>query len=420
MLNTKINKKFFLSVIFFLLFPSIACAEKSFRTHISDSKYVPSEIEFYTNVLPGLSGKNVILITNPSGIGRSPERILREFKKHNVKIKHLIGLEHGFLGLEEDFSKSPVTVDEFFNLPIYHIYRVKNAELPAILKGTDVILFDVQDMGMRCYTYLTVLKRIMDGIPDSKNTKLIVLDHVNPALYLKGRGEMIDKRFLNFAGEFPSLFFGGLTLGESAAYYNAEYLENRIQLEIISPKNAKRSFDWDKEGIPWITPSPNLPTVDSAINYLGLVLLEGVNVSVGRGTTAPFVYFGAPWMIEPEKLAEELNQNSGGDYYYQTVFFKPVFGPYKNEICRGLRLTVVNRKYDPLKMVFQLIVVLKSNYKEFKWRSYPDGTYNIDFLWGTESFRKAVDSGKSYDQYSKYLSFAEKEYNEKIKKYYLY
>lgn len=112
-----------------------------------------------------------------------------------------------------------------------------------------------------------------------------------------------------------------MTLGESAAYYNAEYLENRVQLKIISPKNAKRSFDWDKEGIPWITPSPNLPTVDSAVNYLGLVLLEGVNVSVGRGTTAPFVYFGAPWMIEPEKLAEELNQNSGGDYYYQTVFF---------------------------------------------------------------------------------------------------
>ncbi len=119
-------------------------------------------------------------------------------------------MEHGFLGLEEDFSKSPVTVDEFFNLPIYHIYRVKNAELPTILKGADAILFDVQDMGMRCYTYLTVLKRIMDGIPDPTNTRLIVLDHVNPALYLKGRGEMIDKRFLNFAGEFPSLFFGRL------------------------------------------------------------------------------------------------------------------------------------------------------------------------------------------------------------------
>ncbi|WP_000935308.1 exo-beta-N-acetylmuramidase NamZ domain-containing protein, partial [Leptospira interrogans] len=189
MLNTKIKKKLFLSVIFFLFLPSVACAEKSFRKHIADSKLIPSEIEFYSNILPGLSGKNVILITNPSGIGRSPERILREFKKHDVKIKHLIGLEHGFLGLEEDFSKSPVTVDEFFNLPIYHIYRVKNAELPTILKGADAILFDVQDMGMRCYTYLTVLKRIMDGIPDPTNTRLIVLDHVNPALYLKGRGE---------------------------------------------------------------------------------------------------------------------------------------------------------------------------------------------------------------------------------------
>ncbi|MDV6234927.1 DUF1343 domain-containing protein [Leptospira ellisii] len=420
MLYTKIKKKFFLLVIFFLFLPSVACAEKSFRKHIADAKLVPSEVEFYSGVLPGLSGKNVILITNPSGIGRSPERIIKEFKKNDVKIKHLIGLEHGFLGLEEDFSKSPVTVDEFFNLPIYHIYRVKNSELPAILKGADAIVFDVQDMGMRCYTYLTVLKRIMDGIPEPAQTKLIVLDHVNPALYLKGRGEMIDKKYLNFAGEFPSLFFSGLTLGESAAYYNSEFLNQKIRLEVIAPKNAKRSFDWDKEGIPWTTPSPNLPMVDSAINYLGLVLLEGVNVSVGRGTTAPFVYFGAPWMTEPESLAEELNKRSNGDYYYQTVFFKPVFGPYKNEICRGLRLTVVNRKYDPLKMAYQLVFSIKTSYKDFKWRSYPDGTYNIDFLWGTTSFRNAIDSGKTYEQYSEILNSAEKEYNEKIKKYYLY
>ncbi|XDD51733.1 exo-beta-N-acetylmuramidase NamZ domain-containing protein [Leptospira sp. WS92.C1] len=420
MLYTKIKKKFFLLVIFFLFLPSAACAEKTFRKHISHSQLIPSETEFYSTILPGLSGKNVILITNPSGIGRSPERIIREFKKNDVKIKHLIGLEHGFLGLEEDFSKSPVTVDEFFNLPIYHIYRVKNAELPAILKGADAILFDVQDMGMRCYTYLTVLKRIMDGIPDPASTRLIVLDHINPALYLKGRGEMIDKKYLNFAGEFPSLFLTGLTLGESALFYNSEYLSKKIKLEIVSPKNAKRSFDWEQEGIPWTTPSPNLPMVDSAINYLGLVLLEGVNVSVGRGTTAPFVYFGAPWMNEPEKLAEELNQNSNGDYYYQSVFFKPVFGPYKNEICRGLRLTVVNRKYDPLKMAYKLIATIKTNYKDFKWRAYPDGTHNLDFLWGTESLRKSIDSGKTYDQYSEFLSSTEKEYNENIKKYYLY
>ncbi|PJZ68418.1 hypothetical protein CH373_16100 [Leptospira perolatii] len=416
----KRNKKILTSFIFFLTILSDSCTEASPRRHISDSKIVSSESIFYSEILPSLSGKTVVLVTNPSGIGRYPEKILREFKANKVKIKHLIGLEHGFLGLEEDFSKTPVTVDSTFQLPIYHIYRVKNSEIPTLLKGTDAVIFDVLDMGMRCYTYLSVLKRLMDSLPDRDKSRFIVLDHPNPALYLGARGEQLEQKFINFAGEFPSLFMTGLTMGEAARFYNGEYLENSVKLEVISPKNLRRDFNWEKEGIPWTTPSPNLPTLDSAMNYLGLVLLEGVNVSVGRGTQAPFVYFGAPWMDEPDKIVSDLNEGSKGEYYYQSVFFKPSFGPFKGEICRGLRLTVVKRTYDPIRMAYQLIASLKKNYKDFKWRQYPDGTHNIDFLWGTERFRESIDSEVSYENFKESFSQVESQEKQKIRKYFLY
>ncbi|EQA37116.1 PF07075 family protein [Leptospira inadai serovar Lyme str. 10] len=414
------NKKILLSVIFFLTISSDSCTEASPRRHISNSKIIPAEVAFYEEVLPSLSGKTVILVTNPSGIGRYPERILREFKEKKVKIKHLIGLEHGFLGLEEDFSKSPVTMDETFQLPIYHIYKVKNSEIPAILKGADAIVFDVLDMGMRCYTYLSVLKRLMDSLPDPQTTRFVILDHPNPALYLGARGEGIQKKFLNFAGEFPSLFFTGMTIGEAAMFYNGEYLSDKVKLEIISPKNLKRGVDWEKEGIVWTTPSPNLPMLDSARNYLGLVMLEGINVSVGRGTQAPFIYFGAPWMGEPDAIVNELNDSSKEDYYYQSVFFKPTFGPFKGEICRGLRLTVVNKNYDPIRMAYVLIATLKKHYKDFRWRQYPDNTYNIDYLWGTEHFRQSIDSNVSYEEFKRSYSEAEESANRIVRKYRLY
>ncbi|TGM98685.1 exo-beta-N-acetylmuramidase NamZ family protein [Leptospira dzoumogneensis] len=413
------NKKNLTLLIFFLTISSGSCVEASSRSHISKSKIIPAEVSFYDQILPSLAGKSVVLVTNPSGIGRHPEKILKEFKDKKVKIKHLIGLEHGFLGLEEDFSKSPVTMDETFQLPIYHIYKVKNSEIPAILKGADAVVFDVVDMGMRCYTYLSVLKRLMDNLPDP-NTKFILLDHPNPALYLGARGEGIQKKFLNFAGEFPSLFFTGMTLGEAAAFYNGEYLGGKVKLDIISPENFKRGFDWEREGIPWSTPSPNLPMLDSARNYLGLVLLEGVNVSVGRGTQAPFVYFGAPWMNEPEEIINELNEDSKGDYYYQSVFFKPTFGPFKGEICRGLRLTVVNRKYDPIRMAYNLTTIMKKKYKDFKWRQYADGSHNIDFLWGTEKFRESVDAGLTYEQFKATYAESESSTNKLIQKYLIY
>lgn len=374
---------------------------------------------FYSEVLPKWKGKKVMLVTNPSGIGISPERILSEFSANQVTISHLIGLEHGFFGLEEEFSKSPVTIDPNFNVPIYHIYKLSPTDIAGIVAETDEILFDVQGVGMRCYTYLTVLKRLLDAAA-GKKVGVTVLDHPSPSIHLGPRGDFVTKGYQNFAGEFPSPVFTGLTLGEAANFYNAEYLKLKANLRVIPVGGYNRGEQWESLGIPWHTPSPNLPLLENTRNYFALVFLEGVNVSVGRGTQAPFVYFGAPWMKDPRNLADALNKNSGGDYYFSVVYFKPTFGPHTGKICKGLKMSLVNPNYDPIRLAYQLIAEMKSQYpNDFQWTRWSK-VYSIDYLWGSPKFREAITEGKKFESFYQTYQAKEKEYDTKIRKYFLY
>jgi len=415
----------FKAITILVLILSVSCkstpveSEPILRKHPSTSNIKLSHYKFFQDILPTLSKRKVVLVTNPSGIGNNPEKIISKFKEFNIELVSLIGLEHGFFGLEEDFSNSPVTHDGTFSLPIYHIYKLKDDEIEKVVNEGDTIILDVQDMGMRCYTYLTVLKKLMDSTK-GKQIELIVLDHINPGMELGPRGDVLKKGYENLAGEFPLLLFTGLTLGESANYYNSEFLNNKVNLKVIPVENYNRKMKFERTGIPWSTPSPNLPTLETARNYFSLVLLEGINVSVGRGTQAPFIYFGAPWMTDPELISSSMDKIANGDYYFQTVYFKPSFSKYKDKICRGLRLTLVNIDYDPIKLSYNLIKIIKDNYKSnFIWAGGPN-RFMVDLLWGNDSFRKAIDNGLSYEEFYSSFSGREKEYKEKIEKYYIY
>lgn len=412
--------KFFLSLVIGILILNCGGNSADYYIRIPKDKIKvrASSEKFFEETLPSLAGKNIVLVTNPSGIGNNPDKLIAKFNEQGIKIKYLIGLEHGFFGMEEDFSSTPVTIDSTFNLPIYHIYRLKPVELKIILSTkVDAIIFDVQDMGMRCYTYLTVLKRLMDQM-DSES-QLIVLDHPSPGMEMPVAGDEIKQGYENFAGDFPSLFFTGLSMGESANYYNSEVMQNKVNLKVVPVENYRRGMRFEETGLPWYTPSPNLPTLDSARNYMALVLLEGINVSVGRGTQAPFVYFGAPWMKDTEEIVNALNESSGKNYYFQQVFFKPAFGPYKDKICRGLRMNLVNANYDPLRLAYNLIKLIKEKYKkECVWNG--STKFSVDSLWGNDGFRKAIDSGLSYNEFRSTFSQKEEEYAKKIRKYYMY
>ncbi|MDZ4727458.1 MAG: DUF1343 domain-containing protein [Leptospira sp.] len=407
---------------FSLLFILAACqgnTSPQFRVHPANAKIIPSAETFYSEVLPSLSGKKVMLVTNPSGIGNLPSKIISEFAKHNVRLEHLIGLEHGFLGIEEEFSQTPVTLDPVFSRPLYHIYKVKDSELRDLASEVDVVLFDVQDVGMRCYTYVSVLKRLLDAIQNTK-TEMVLLDHIHVAMHLPPMGEKMDPKHTNFAGEFPSLLISGMTLGESAKFYAKEFLKDKVNLKIIPVKGYSRDQYFEETGLVWYTPSPNLPMVETARNYLALVMLEGVNVSVGRGTQAPFVYFGAPWMTEPSELANKLSTLGNKAYFFSTVYFKPTFGPHKGKICHGLRMNLVRADYDPIELSYELIRLMKEVYpKDFRWNKGGQN-YWADQLWGNDHFRNAINEGKSYLEFHKsYLKLEEDEKN-KIKPYLLY
>jgi uncharacterized protein YbbC (DUF1343 family) len=239
-------------------------------------------------------------------------------------------------------------------------------------------------------------------------------------MYLGGRGDLLEKKYENFAGEFPSPFFTGMTLGEEARFYNSEYLQNKIRLNVISVGGYKRNMIWENTGIPWHTPSPNLPTLESARNYFALVFLEGVNVSVGRGTQAPFLYFGAPWMENPNRLAEAMNPIAKEQYYFTPVYFKPAFGPYSGKICQGLRMNLVDLRYDPIELAYHLILFMKQLYpQDFQWTKWSK-TPSIDYLWGNPRFRESIEKGIRYSIFRETYRDKESEFNKKARKYYLY
>ena len=416
MIKVNHKNKFYFLFFGIFLYCGGGCADTTVRIHPRDAGIIYSDSIFYSQTLPTLAGKNVMIISNPSGIGNHPEKILQEFRKNNVNIRFFLGLEHGFLGLDEQFSPVPVTIDPLFNLPVYHIYKLKESEIKDLISTVDAVIFDVQDMGMRCYTYISVLRRVMDQMGKKE---LIILDHINPRMLYKPMGELVKKQFVNFAADFPLPIITGLSMAESALFYNSEFLKNSVNLKIIKPKGYSRSDTFEQAGLQWYTPSPNLPVMESARNYFSLVLLEGVNVSVGRGTQAPFIYFGAPWM-NGHKMLDELNRLGEGKVYYQAVFFKPEFGPYANKICRGLRMNVTDSSYDPIKTIYQLITVMRKNFPgNFSWEK-SGGLYRIDSLWGTSSFRHAIGKGKSFEEFHNTYRVQEEELFRKTKKYYLY
>ncbi|TGK78558.1 DUF1343 domain-containing protein [Leptospira noumeaensis] len=407
---------------FSLCFLVLACQGNTvpqFRVHPLDSKMRISQDIFYEKVLPTMTGKKLMLATNPSGIGTNPKKIITSLEKHKITLEHLIGLEHGFLGLEEEFSQTPVTMDSTFNRPLYHIYRIKDSELRDLVREVDYVVFDVQDVGMRCYTYLSVLKRLMDAMKNTK-TKLIVLDHIHVAMHLPPMGEKMNPRNLNFAGEFPSLLITGMTIGEASRFYNKEYLKDSVDVMVVPVEGYRRGMYFEDTGIPWTTPSPNLPMVDSARNYLSLVLLEGVNVSVGRGTQAPFVYFGAPWMTNAEEFASKLAALGNKSYYFSPVYFKPTFGPHKGKICSGLRMNLVRPDYDPIQLAYDLIKLMKETYpNDFKW-SKGSTNHWVDQLWGNEHFRTSINEGKSFADFHKTYLAEEENERSKIAPYLIY
>ena len=286
-----------------------------------------------------LVGKRVGLITNQTGVdrdGRSTIDLLAHAP--GVKLVALFSPEHGIRG-EFDARVSSST-DETTGLPIYSLYGETERPTDAMLAGVNVLVFDIQDAGVRFYTYITTMGYAMEAAA-AHHIPFYVLDRPDPLGGERIEGPMLDRERTNFVGYFPMPVRMAMTLGEMAQMFNTE---NKIgcDLRIIRMKNWQRRLWFSDTGLPWRNPSPNLRSPEAEILYPGLEILQAGGISVGRGTARPFELLGAPW-TRGEELAAYLNRREISGVRFEPEKFTPDSGVYKGELCDGVRVVAANR-----------------------------------------------------------------------------
>ncbi len=334
-------------------------------------------------------------------------------KKHKLNIIKILAPEHGIKGIAEAGEQVDSFIDDRYGIPVFSLYDItKAAELSnsgsldesmrifdvlkkgktanqEILTGIDTIIFDLQDVGTRIYTYASTLLYLMESGVKS-GIKIIILDRPNPINGKDIEGPLLKyPEFSSFIGVAPIPIRHSMTIGELARFFNGELLKNSVDLEIILMNGWKREMYFEDTGLHWINPSPNLPTPKSVYVYPGQVLFEGTNVSEGRGTTLPFEILGAPW-INGYKMVDILNNlNIDGVKFIET-YFSPHFSKYRGDFCSGLRIEITDKIiYKPFKTTLHIISELFSLYQNgLKFHS----SY-FDHVCGTTSIRKSILNG---------------------------
>ncbi len=286
-----------------------------------------------------LVGKRVGLITNQTGIDRN-RRSTIDLLAHapGVKLVALFSPEHGIRGTLDERVSS--TTDEATGLPVYSLYGENDRPTEAMLAGLDALVFDIQDAGVRFYTYITTMGYAMEAAA-AHHVAFYVLDRPDPLGGERIEGPMLDRDRTNFVGYFPMPVRMAMTLGEMAQMFNAE---NKIgcDLHIIRMQNWRRRMWFSDTGLPWVNPSPNLRSSEVGILYPALEILQAGGVSVGRGTARPFKLLGAPW-IRGEELASYLDRRAIPGVRFEAEKFTPDSGPYKGELCDGVRVVLTDR-----------------------------------------------------------------------------
>ncbi|MBZ5513368.1 MAG: DUF1343 domain-containing protein [Acidobacteriia bacterium] len=287
-----------------------------------------------------LVGLRVGLITNPTGRDRQGRRTVDLlFRAPGVKLKAIFGPEHGFDGTRAEGAVGS-TRDPATGLPVYSLYGETPRPTDTMLEGLDALVVDIQDVGVRFYTYTTTLAYAMEAAA-KKGLRVFVLDRPNPINGLSVEGPMLDRDLTSFVGYFPMPIRHGMTVGELAEMFNAEN-KMGVKLVVIKMRGWERADWFDETGLTWVDPSPNLRNLTEAILYPGVAMAEGANVSVGRGTDTPFELVGAPW-IDGRELAAYLNKRQIQGVRFLPIEFSPRSGPFAGVKCRGVSLIVLNR-----------------------------------------------------------------------------
>jgi uncharacterized protein YbbC (DUF1343 family) len=306
-----------------------------------------------------LKGKRIGLITNQTGVDRNGRSTI-DLLAHapGVKLVALFSPEHGIRGVLDE--RVPSTKDAATGLPVYSLYGETERPTAAMLKGLDALVFDLQDAGVRFYTYITTMGYTMEAAA-AHHLDYYVLDRPDPLGGERIEGPMLDRDHTSFTGYFPMPVRMGMTLGEMAKMFNVEKKIGCI-LHVIRLQNWKRSDWYDQTGLPWVNPSPNLRSSMAEILYPGLEILRAGGISVGRGTDKPFERLGAPW-IRGEEFAEAMNRRAIPGVRFEHDRFTPDAGIYKGELCQAARVVVTDRAaLQTMRMGMEIAATLSKMY----------------------------------------------------------
>ena len=366
-----------------------------------------------------IRGKRVGLITNPTGVDRAYESIIARFRAESeTKLVALYGPEHGVRGNAQAGEYVPFYFDQQLQLPVFSLYgqsRKPPADMltnidgymraydtqptgkkvePDMLQAIDVLVFDIQDVGTRVYTYVATMAYAMQAAAEA-GIPFVVLDRPNPINGVALEGPILEyPRQSSFIGLYPVPLRHGMTAGELARLFNAAFLPRNVELSVVPMEGWNRSAWFDETDFPWVMPSPNMPSLNTAILYPGQVILEGTNVSEGRGTTRPFELFGAPW-IDGHVLMHELNVLKLPGVSFREAWFTPTFSKFVGERCGGCQLHVIDRDaFQPVGTTLALIETVKRIYGD-KLELYAD---YFDHVLGTCSVREAMAEGDRWEE----------------------
>jgi uncharacterized protein YbbC (DUF1343 family) len=359
-------------------------------------------------------GKRVGLITNPTGASRDLRSSVDLLARHpDVKLVALYGPEHGIRGDAQAGEYVPFYDDPVYHIPVFSLYGQSMKPVPGMLKNIDeymrsfdtksagkapegamvkdieVMLYDVQDVGMRVYTYIATMALAMQACAES-GAEFVVLDRPDPINGLDMEGTVLDyPAFSSFVGLYPIPERYGMTIGELALLFNDRFLVRKAKLTVIPMEGWKRSMWFDQTGLPWIIPSPNMPTLDTATVYPGQVYFEGTNVSEGRGTTRPFELFGAPW-IDGTGLAAKLNGLGLPGAAFREAWFTPTFSKFEGRLCGGCQIHVTDRAvYRSFDTALHVIKTIRDMYPD-KFEFHKE---YFDKIMGTAKVREALEAG---------------------------
>jgi len=338
------------------------------------------------------AGQRMGIIANQTAQDSQGRFIVDVFKMiPDAVVVALLAPEHGLWGSKAAGESIQTTIHPTYQIPVHSLYgsglhRAKPA--PEMLKDVDILVFDIQDIGARFYTYIWTMALAMEAAAET-HTRFIVLDRPNPITGTQVEGNILDPEYATFVGLHPIPVVHGMTVGELARLVNGQgWLSQGVKanLQVIPLLGWHRAMLYDQTGLPFVKPSPNIPDLDTALVYPGLVLLEGTNVSEGRGTSLPFKQFGAPW-FRSQALLENLRALKLPGLRFEITEFTPQSSKHKDKPCQGIRLYITDRKQlEPYFTGIQIIKAVHALHEnEFQWH-----VRHFDRLCGTDMMRKAI------------------------------